>query len=93
MNPEIKQLTEELNALKEKVALLETSASIPQPVEQAFRERLNIRLLENIPTGLADAPLASVANPAGGATIDSNARTAIIAVIDRLEDLGLILDN
>jgi hypothetical protein len=33
---------------------------------------------------------ATVADPAGGGTVDAEARTAIIALIDRLQELGLI---
>ena len=33
---------------------------------------------------------AAVADPAGGGTIDAEARTAINAIIDRLQELGLI---
>ena len=33
---------------------------------------------------------ATVADPTGGGTIDTEARTAIIAIIDRLQELGLI---
>lgn len=33
---------------------------------------------------------AAVSDPSGGATVDSQARTAIIAVIDRLQELDLI---
>ena len=33
---------------------------------------------------------ATVADPAGGGTIDTEARTAIGEVIDRLQELGLI---
>lgn len=33
---------------------------------------------------------ATVADPSGGATVDSQARTAIASVIDRLQELGLI---
>jgi hypothetical protein len=33
---------------------------------------------------------ATVADPAGGGTIDAEARTAINAIIDRLQELGLI---
>ena len=33
---------------------------------------------------------AAVTDPSGGATIDAEARTAIIATIDRLQELGLI---
>lgn len=41
-------------------------------------------------TKVVGAQGASVADPSGGATIDSQARTAIIAVISRLEAHGLI---
>ena len=33
---------------------------------------------------------ATVSDPAGGATVDSQARTAINSIIDRLQELGLI---
>lgn len=33
---------------------------------------------------------ATVADPAGGGTVDTEARTAINAIIDRLQELGLI---
>ena len=33
---------------------------------------------------------ATVTDPSGGATVDAESRTAIIAVIDRLQELGLI---
>lgn len=33
---------------------------------------------------------ATVADPSGGVTIDSQSRTAIIAIIDRLQETGLI---
>jgi len=33
---------------------------------------------------------ATVGDPSGGATIDSAARTAVSAIIDRLQELGLI---
>lgn len=33
---------------------------------------------------------ATVSDPSGGATVDSQARTAISSVIDRLQELGLI---
>lgn len=32
----------------------------------------------------------TVSDPSGGATVDSESRTAIIALIDRLQELGLI---
>ena len=34
---------------------------------------------------------ATIADPSGGATVDSQARTAINSLIDRLQDLGLIV--
>lgn len=36
-----------------------------------------------------DQPV-TVSDPSGGVTVDSQARTAIIAVIDRLQELGLV---
>jgi hypothetical protein len=34
--------------------------------------------------------LATVTDPTGGLTVDAEARTAINAIIDRLQELGLI---
>lgn len=39
---------------------------------------------------LENAPRNAISDPTGGATVDAQARTAIIAVITALEDLGLI---
>jgi hypothetical protein len=39
---------------------------------------------------LSGAPGAAVANPAGGSTVDSEARLALNAVLDRMRTLGLI---
>lgn len=36
------------------------------------------------------APSVHLADPTGGATIDSQARTAIVAIIDALEAFGLM---
>lgn len=55
--------------------------------------QLDFDNLQNTPGILDDlenAPLSSVAEPTGGSTVDSEARTAISTIITRLEDLGLI---
>lgn len=39
---------------------------------------------------LVGAPRNAISDPTGGATVDAQARNAIIAVITALEDLGLI---
>lgn len=90
---ELEQLKQEIGFLQKRLSLLENSSTIPYDIEQAFRERLEIRLISDIPANLTNAPLALVTAPSGGATIDSQARTAINALITRLEDLGLILPN
>jgi len=93
MNPEIQKLKDEIQKLSEGLRLLESAASIPLPVEEAFRERLDIRLIEELPQGLSSAPLAAITAPSGGITIDSEGRTAINLIISRLEDLGLLNAN
>lgn len=42
---------------------------------------------------LDKAPQAAIADPTGGTPVDAEARDAIDAIIDRLEDLGLILPS
>ncbi len=71
------------------VESLKSSTTIPFDVDGAFRKRLS----DLVPEGLSNAPLTSVASPAGGATIDSQARSAVDSLITRLEGLGLINTN
>ena len=52
--------------------------------------------LQKVNSNTGDAPLtpgAAVTAPTGGSTVDAEARTAINAVITRLEALGLIAPN
>ncbi len=53
--------------------------------------------LENVGEALLtienSAPLGSITAPSGGLTVDSEARTAINALISRMETLGLIEEN
>lgn len=52
--------------------------------------------LQKVNSNTGDAPLtpgAAVTAPAGGATVDAEARTAINALISRLEALGLVEPN
>lgn len=42
---------------------------------------------------LFGVPTESIADPTGGGTVDAEARTAINALIDRLESLGLVKPN
>lgn len=87
---EIEKLKLEVQDLKRELSLLKSGATIPFDVEQAFRFRLSDLGVNSFPTALADAPLSSVSDPSGGAVVDSQSRTAIIAIIDRLQALGLI---
>jgi hypothetical protein len=50
---------------------------------------INYSLL-GLPTKLKTAPRPSITTPAGGATIDAEARVAINSIISALQALGLI---
>lgn len=91
MNPEIKKLQDEVAELKRRIDSLGNIATIPYPVEHAFRQRLNIEALSDVPAGLSNAPLGAITAPTGGVTIDSEARTAINTIRSRLTALGLTL--
>lgn len=92
MNPEIEKLNKKIEELENKINLMYSSTTIPFEVEQAIRARLN-NLLVNLPADLFNAPLSSVTDASGGATVDLNARAVITTIITRLEDLGLINPN
>lgn len=82
MTPEQEQ---KLNEVYEFIQSLKNDASIPFEIDTAFRARF-------LPSGFRP-PLTAVTAPSGGATVDSNARTAINSIITRLEDLGLVEKN
>lgn len=81
-----------LEAVEGFIKSLQSTTTIPKPVDAAFRARF-INIFGDLPDGLFSAPLSSITAPTGGATIDSNARTAINSIIDRLESLGLVDPN
>lgn len=91
---DIKQLAKEVRALSRKIDALSKSSTIPFNVHKAFADRLQISkfpvLEESVAEALGNAPLATISDPAGGAVIDSQARSAIGTIIDRLQALGLI---
>lgn len=88
---ELELLKQQVIELTRKVNSLESFETISYEVDSAFRTRLAAVL--SLPDGFEDAPLTSVTSPSGGATIDTQARSAIDTIITRLEDLGLILPN
>lgn len=53
-------------------------------------EKVSFTDLEDLPSGIENAPLATISDPSGGMTVDSEARSAINDIIDRLQSLGLI---
>lgn len=93
MNPEIEQLKEDIKKLQEQMKFLTAEASIPYDVAEAFRERLRIRYILDLPTEFSSLPLTAITAPSGGATVDSQARSAINDIITRLEDAGIVSDN
>lgn len=84
------ELKIQIDTLTERLNKLESSSTIPFNVEQAFRDRLRDLVLD-VPSALADAPLSAITAPTGGATIDSEARTAINTIRSRFTALGLTL--
>lgn len=89
----MEQLQAQINTLQAELNLLKSSGTFPYDVESSIRERLAIERFETLlllPTGLQDAPLSAVSTPTGGAVIDAESRTAITAIISRLQTLGLI---
>lgn len=91
METEIQKLNRRITELENQVKLISSASTIPYSVEQAFKQRLNTTLLDQIPAGLANAPLPAVTNPSGGATVDSQARTAIVDINTVLASLGLTI--
>lgn len=85
-------MEERIAQLEQEIQLLKSAAAIPYETEQAFRTRLS-DLTPELPDGFDDAPLASITEPSGGITVDTEARSAINTIITRLEDLGLIQPN
>lgn len=93
-------MEERIKKLEEEILAIKSSATIPYEVDSAFRDRMQLdqyltttQLYTLLPTDLFTAPLTAITSPTGGATIDTQARTAIDDIITRLEDLGLVDPN
>lgn len=87
------ELEQRVNKLENLINLFFSSSTLPHEVEQAFRTRLFDLSTDGLPDGFETAPLTSISSPSGGATVDSQARSAIDTIITRMEDLGLIDPN
>ena len=83
MNPEIQQLQEQVAELTRRLDAFNSNTTIPFDVGEAFKARSNVG-------NLSSAPLATITAPSGGVTVDSQARSAVTSVIERLQSLGLI---
>lgn len=90
MTPEEKQqlnnLQSEVNTLKQKVYKLE---DLFYRINQIDKFTLDKPLIINkfkIPLN----QLTTITDPTGGGTVDSQSRTAINSLIDRLQEIGLI---
>lgn len=75
-----------LNELYDFMNSLRANPTIPYDVAEAFKLRVGL----DVPEGLTNAPVAAVSDPSGGVTQDSQARTAINAIIDALQAVGLM---
>lgn len=104
MPNEIQQLAARIDALERRINALFFSDRYIFSRDIELEGGRNVQLSTNVGSQIAtatnqllsfygvtsvDQP-ATVTDPSGGATVDSQARDAIIAVIDRLQELGLI---
>lgn len=93
---ENQELLRRIEALEKELNDLKSFATIPFDVESAFKSRFQNNFAPNdylpaaLVTALNSAPLTTVADPSGGVTIDSQCRTTVGTIIDRLQALGLI---
>lgn len=85
MDTDFKKLTAQVETIELFVESLKSSSTIPLEVDSAYRDRFG-----TLPAGFKNIPLATVASPSGGATVDTQARSAINSIIARLQSLGLI---
>ena len=104
MPEEIEQLKRRIGELESKLDMLFYSDRYVFSRDIQMQDGRNIQLATGTGTrfGTATGQLlgfynvtpvdqpATVSDPAGGATVDAESRTAINAIIDRLQELGLI---
>lgn len=85
--------TIQFNELVEFMNNMKASTRIPFDVDAAITARLQSKgfaqIKSSVVRGLNTAPLTAIAPPAGGATVDSQARTAIGLIITDLQSLAL----
>jgi hypothetical protein len=93
LNLKLEEQSKQIETLEKMIQNMKAGGTFPYDIDSAIKERLNIARYDQLlllPSGLQSAPLASVTSPTGGATQDSEARTAINTIISRLQTLGLI---
>lgn len=104
MPEEIVQLKQRIGELERKINILFYSDRYIFSRDIEMESGRNIQLSTNVGTQLASAsnqllgfwgtsPVdkpATISDPSGGVTIDSEARTAIIAILDLLQETGLM---
>lgn len=98
MTPDEKQLLTELNERLKRVEQYTTSLGgsleFKKIIQLYSGENTEFKTIKTSNFGLSKAPVAqqaSIADPSGGVTVDSEARTAINSILDVLDAFGFTL--
>ena len=88
----LKSINDRLSRVESNLGGLTNDPRQVEVIRKAVGDKLVLQSLETTSFGLTVDPIgqqSNIANPTGGATVDSEARTAINSVISALEAFGL----